>query len=79
MAAGAQGQDSTTLLAAQIIEEASSIMNRFGNDYNPYGRDRDRFESQVDFNKRCEVDKQREERREEAALERRREESEIWD
>lgn len=54
-------------------------MNRFGNDYNPYGRDRDRFESQEDFDKRVEEDKKREERREEAALERWREESEIWD
>lgn len=54
-------------------------MSRFGNDYNPHGRDRDRFESQEDFANRCEEDKKREERIEEAALERRREESEIWD
>lgn len=54
-------------------------MSRFGNDYNPYGRDRDRFESQEDFARRCEEDRKREERREEAALEQRREEAEIWD
>ena len=54
-------------------------MSRFGNEYNPYGRDRDRFESQEDFLERCEEDRKLAERREEVALERWREESEIWD
>ena len=54
-------------------------MSRFGNEYNPYGRDRDRFESQEDFLERCAEDRKREDLREEAALERRREEAEIWD
>lgn len=32
-------------------------MNRFGNDYNPYGRDRDRFETQGAFEERCSRDR----------------------
>lgn len=49
-------------------------MNRFGNEYNPYGRNRSRFESQEDFAKRCEEDKKSVEE-----AERRRREEEKWE
>ncbi len=49
-------------------------MSRFGNEYNPYGRDRDRFESQEDFNKRVESDRKSVEE-----AERQRREEEQWE
>lgn len=51
-------------------------MSRFGNEYNPYGRDRDRFESQEDFLERCARDRHDAEIHEEQERRRREEERE---
>lgn len=32
-------------------------MSRFGNEYNPHGRDRSRFETQGEFEERCAKDR----------------------
>lgn len=52
-------------------------MGRFGNDFNPFGRDRDRFESQVDFIQRVKADYHREEIRADEIAERNAEAAEM--
>ena len=51
-------------------------MSRFGQEYNPCGRDRDRFESQEDFLERCARDRHDQEQHEERERRQREEERE---
>ncbi len=51
-------------------------MSRFGNEYNPCGQDRSRFETQGDFEERCSRDRIAHEEAEERERRRREEERE---